>query len=185
MSSGRVGANIPAAYRAALPIEDVEIWSCTAKNARDLAETLRRQNFSATAATNLEAAVGRADIVSSATLTREPILKGIWLKPGQHLDLIGSLTPDMRKADDDVIRQARVFLDTDHAKGESGDIRIPLESGVIDEANIAGTLQDLCRHDLFRRASNNEITLFKGVATAIEDLSAAALAAPFVSEARP
>lgn len=176
VGAGRVGANVPHAYRAALPIETVEVWSRTAASARRLVAALRDAGIDASVADDLEAAVGRADIVSCATLAREPVLRGAWLKPGQHVDLIGSFTPAMREADDAVLRRARIFIDTDHAKVESGDIRIPLEAGTIAEADIAGTLAALCRDDAWPRASEREITLFKGVGTAVEDLSAAVLA---------
>jgi ornithine cyclodeaminase len=176
VGAGRVGANVPHAYRAALPIETVEVWSRTAASARRLVAALRETGIDASVAEDLEAAVGRADIVSCATLARAPVLLGAWLKPGQHVDLIGSFTPAMREADDAVLRRARIFIDTDHAKVESGDIRIPLEAGTIAEADIAGTLADLCRDDAWPRASEREITLFKGVGTAVEDLSAAVLA---------
>jgi len=176
VGAGRVGANIPHAYRAALPIEDVEVWSRTPKHAHKLAEELRTQGISAQGVTDLEAGVGRADVISCATLARDPILNGDWLKPGQHVDLIGSFTPDMREADDAVMRRASIFIDTEHAQVESGDIKVPLETSVISQADIVGTLAELCRDDLYPRASTQEITLFKGVGSAIEDLSAAILA---------
>ncbi|MER0239583.1 ornithine cyclodeaminase family protein [Fulvimarina sp. MAC8] len=176
VGAGRVGSNIAHAYRAAFPIEEVEVWSRTKKSAARLAASLSEAGIAATAVTELEDAVARADIVSCATLATEPFLKGAWLKPGQHVDLIGSFTPGMREADDEAIRRASIFIDTDHAKIESGEIRTPLETGVISEDDILGTLVDLCRNDAHPRASDDEITLFKGVGTAIEDLSAAILA---------
>lgn len=181
VGAGRVGANIPHAYRAALPIEEVTVWSRNDASARKLVGQLQEQGISASPESDLEAAVGRADIVSCATLAREPILKGDWLRPGQHVDLIGSFTPEMREADDTVMIRAHIFIDTEHAKVESGDIRIPLDTGVIGEADILGTLADLCRADAYPRQSDEEITLFKGVGSAIEDLSAAVLAWETVS----
>jgi len=182
VGAGRVGANIPQAYRAALPIEKVDVWSRTEASAHKLVEELRAQGFDASPAPDLETAVGNADVISCATLAREPILKGSWLKPGQHVDLIGSFTPEMREADDMVLRRARVFIDTEHAKVESGDIKTPLDTGVITETDIISTLAHLCRTDEYPRTSADEITLFKGVGTAIEDLSAAILALKTLSE---
>ncbi|MEN3792160.1 ornithine cyclodeaminase family protein [Fulvimarina sp. MAC3] len=176
IGSGRVGANIPHAYKAAFPIEEVEVWSRTGKSAARLAANLEEAGFAARAVEDLEKAVSRADIVSCATLATEPVLKGEWLKPGQHVDLIGSFTPGMREADDEALRRASIYIDTDHAKVESGEIKTPLETGVISDADILGTLIDLCRTDSYPRGSAEEITLFKGVGNAIEDLSAAILA---------
>lgn len=176
VGAGRVAANIPHAYRAVLPVEQVTVWNRTPANGQKLAETLRTQGINATFAPDLEDAVGRADLISCATLARKPVLEGAWLKPGQHVDLIGSFAPEMREADDEVVRRARIFLDTDHARIESGDIAIPLETGVIGEDGICGTLTDLCRDNAFPRQSAGEITLFKSVGTAVEDLSAAILA---------
>jgi ornithine cyclodeaminase len=176
VGAGRVGANLAQAYRAALPIEAVEVWSRTAASAEALAADLRAQGIPAVAAPDLQAAVGRADIVSCATLSRTPLIHGDWLRPGQHIDLIGSFTPEMREVDDVVMQRARIFLDTDHARIESGDIALPLASGAITEADIEGTLEALCRDNRHPRRGPGEITLFKGVGSAVEDLSAAILA---------
>ena len=176
VGAGRVGANLAQAYRAALPIEAVEVWSRTAASAEALAADLRAQGIPAVAAPDLQAAVGRADIVSCATLSRTPLIHGDWLRPGQHIDLIGSFTPEMREVDDAVMQRARISLDTDHARIESGDIALPLASGAITEADIEGTLEALCRDNRHPRRGPGEITLFKGVGSAVEDLSAAILA---------
>jgi ornithine cyclodeaminase/alanine dehydrogenase-like protein (mu-crystallin family) len=176
VGAGRVGSNIPHAYQAVLPIDEVEVWSNTHAKAQQLADALMSEGINAVCTTDLEAAVGRADIISCATLARDPIIKGEWLKPGQHVDLIGSFTPDMREVDDDAMRRAKIFIDTEHAKLESGDIKTPLATGVITEADIIATLDEMCRENIYPRASAEDITLFKGVGTAIEDLSAAVLA---------
>lgn len=181
VGAGRVGSNIPHAYLSVLPIEEIEVWDRYAANAERLVADLKAQGLAASQATDLQEAVGRADVISCATLAREPILMGDWLKPGQHVDLIGSFTPEMREADDTAIRRARVFIDTEHAKVESGDIRLPLEAGVIGESDILGTMTDLCRGACAGRGSDDEITLFKGVGIATEDLSAAILALETVS----
>ncbi len=177
VGAGAVAANLAGAYQAALPIEEITVWARTPASAEALVQRFVSQGINAVAAPDLEEAVAEADIISCATLARDPILKGAWLKPGQHVDLIGSFTPVMREADDEVIRRARVFIDTEHAKVESGDIATPLATGALTEDGIAGTLEALCRDDLTPRQSDEEITLFKGVGTAIEDLSAAILAA--------
>lgn len=177
VGAGAVASNLAGAYRAALPIEEITVWARTPAAAEALAQSFAAQGISAKAATDLETAVRDADVISCATLARDPILKGAWLQPGQHVDLIGSFTPEMREADDEVIRRTRLFIDTEHAKIESGDIARPLATGVIAESDLEATLETLCRDDLMPRQSETEITLFKGVGTAVEDLSAAILAA--------
>jgi ornithine cyclodeaminase len=102
-------------------------------------------------------------------------VRGAWLRPGVHLDLIGAFKPDMREADDDAMRRARVFIDTDAALAEAGDLTQTMASGVLSRDAIAGSLYTLCRGEILGRASAEEITLFKSVGSAIEDLAAAAL----------
>jgi ornithine cyclodeaminase len=135
---------------------------------------------SVTAVADLESAVRQADVVSCATLSAEPLVKGAWLKPGAHLDLVGAYTPAMRECDDAAVRRARIFVDTRAgALNEAGDIVLPITAGIIGEGDIAGDLFDLCRAAIGGRAgreSDDEITLFKSVGSAIEDLAAAALA---------
>jgi ornithine cyclodeaminase len=126
-----------------------------------------------TASDDLEAAVAGADIVSAATLTRTPLIRGAWLKPGTHVDLVGAYTPAMREADDDAIRRARIFVDTRAGMTESGDIAEPLKSGAITASDIAGDLADMARGLSEGRRNRDDITLFKSVGNAIEDLAAA------------
>jgi ornithine cyclodeaminase len=124
----------------------------------------------------LEDVVREADIVSCATLAEEPLVQGRWLKEGAHVDLVGGFTPKMREADDDAIRRARVFVDTRAgAFKEAGDIVQPLQRGVLKEADVQADLFGLCRGTEPGRQSASEITLFKSVGTAIEDLGAAML----------
>jgi ornithine cyclodeaminase len=125
-----------------------------------------------TASHDREAAITQADIVSVATLAQAPLVRGSWLKPGTHVDLVGSYTPEMREADDDAIRRARIFVDTRPGMRESGDISEPLATGIISEKDIAGDLFEIARGSVGRR-SDDEITLFKSVGHAIEDLAAA------------
>jgi ornithine cyclodeaminase/alanine dehydrogenase-like protein (mu-crystallin family) len=180
VGAGRVGSNIPYAYLSALSIEEFEIWDRSEANAERLVADLKANGHAASPAPDLRAAVTKADVITCATLAREPVVLGDWLRPGQHVDLIGSFTPEMREVDDEAMRRARVFIDTEHAKLESGDIKRPLESGVITEADILGTLTELCRGQIDGRASDDEITLFKAVGIAAEDLSAAILALEIV-----
>lgn len=126
---------------------------------------------------DLEAAVREADVISCATLSRKPLIQGAWLKPGTHIDLVGGFTPQMREADDDAVRCASVFVDTRAgALKEAGDITQPIANGALREADIRGDLFDLVRGDSAGRKTQQEITLFKSVGFALEDLAAAELA---------
>ena len=137
VGAGRVAANLADAFRAVRPIEDVTVWNINAENAERLARRLNGAGVRAAAATDLEAAVAGADIISCATLAIEPLIAGAWLRPGQHLDLIGSFRPHMREADDAAVRRARVYIDTEGALKESGDIIGPIRSGALTEGAIA------------------------------------------------
>jgi len=153
---GRVGSLLPDAYRAVLPIEHVTVWfrGC---------------------GIDLEAAVREADIVCCATLATEPVVKGEWLAPGSHLDLIGSFTPQMREADDDCFRGASLYVDTPEALVKSGELLGPMSRGVFAAHDVTGTLEALCRGEVFGRTDATRRTVFKSVGTALEDLAAAVL----------
>lgn len=174
VGAGHIGSEMPWAYRAVRPIERVLVWNPTPARAERLVDSLRKRGVDAAARGDLEAAVGEADIISCATLSTAPLIRGDWLKPGQHLDLVGSFTPDMREADDEALARCRVFIDGPAAAVESGDIKGPMASGVLKE--IAGTLYDLCGGRVEGRRSASEITLFKSVGLAVEDLAAARVA---------
>jgi ornithine cyclodeaminase len=113
--------------------------------------------------------------VSCATLATEPLVKGAWLKKGAHVDLVGAFTAKMREADDAVLTRARLYVDTRAALKEAGDLAGPLRRRVIKAGSIAGDLGALCRGTAQGRQTAHEITLFKSVGTAIEDLAAAIL----------
>lgn len=182
VGSGAIAGQLAQAYRAVLPITEIRIWSRRTSNAHKLADKLQEDNIEAQVTENLEAAVGSADIISCATLAEQPLIHGKWLVAGQHLDLIGSFTPGMREADDEAITRASVFIDTDAALQESGDILDPIKSGALGADTIAGDLHSLCRGSSSGRKTSGEITLFKSVGSAIEDLAAATLVLSNVKE---
>jgi ornithine cyclodeaminase len=175
VGAGRVGRELPAAFSAVRPIKRVLIWNRTEAPAKALAGELTSGGLEAKFVSNLEAAVAEADIISCATLSREPVVRGAWLRPGQHLDLVGAFTPEMRETDDEAMRRAKVFIDTQAATTEAGEIRMPLEAGVIGREDIRGTLYDLCAAGKMARDAH-DITIFKGVGHALEDLASAKLA---------
>jgi ornithine cyclodeaminase len=175
VGSGRVAQCVAPAICSIRDIEEIEIWSIDPVSAEAMAAQLRADGKSVEVVSDLEAAVKRADIISCATLATDPIIKGEWLQPGQHLDLIGSFTPKMREADDEAVRRSRVYIDVDGALKETGDIIDPIRSGALTEDGICGDLAKLCKEEAKGRQSDEEITLFKAVGTALEDLAAAKL----------
>lgn len=176
VGAGRVASLIPDAYRAVREIRKIRIWDVDPGLAMGLAESLRARGMDAEQVDDLEAAVSESDIVSCATLATRPLIQGDWLRPGMHLDLIGSFTPDMREADDGCFLRSEVYVDTDEAVKKSGDLLGPIQSGALQPSRIRATLSQLCRDPGRGRRNDQEITLFKAVGTALEDLAAASLA---------
>ncbi|NNF03779.1 MAG: ornithine cyclodeaminase family protein, partial [Rhodothermales bacterium] len=125
---------------------------------------------------DLDEAVSRADIVSCATMSQEPLLRSAAVRPGTHVDLVGAYRPDMREADSDLVRKAEVFVDTRRgALSEAGDLAIPVREGVFHPSDVRGDLSDLSSGRHPGRRSADEVTLFKSVGHALEDLVAASL----------
>jgi len=176
IGAGVLAPHVIRAHAAVRPIKRVTLWNRTRGHAVSLAFGLAVTGMEATVSDDLEAAVADADIVSCATLASEPVIRGKWLKPGTHVDLIGGFTPKMREADDDTIRRSRVYVDTRAgAFKEAGDIVIPLRRRLIGRKDIGGDLFELCRGKAKGRTSDDQITLFKSVGSAIADLAAAML----------
>jgi len=173
VGAGAMSPFLARAHAAVRPIADIRIWNRTPANAEKAAETLRKDGLGAIATDDLDAALGWADIISSATISTEPLVKGARLRPGTHVDLVGGFTPDMREADDDAITRARVFVDTRAgATKEAGDIVQPLKSGLLKPGGIVADLHELARGEKAGRKGPDEITLFKSVGAALEDLAA-------------
>lgn len=175
VGAGRVARLLPAAWRAVRPIEHVTVWARREDQAHALAAQWQAEGFSARATTDLPGACAAADIVSCATLSTEPVVRGEWLPPGVHLDLIGSFTPAMREADDACFANARLFVDTDEALQKSGDLLVPMQHGVFRADEVRGTLTTLCKGVATGRKGATERTVFKSVGSALEDLAAAVM----------
>ncbi len=164
------------AHAAVRPIRQVKVWNHRRERAGALAAELTLPGISLAVTEDLEAAVRDADIISCAMLSAKPLVKGAWLKPGSHLDLVGAFNPAMRESDDDCVARARLFVDTrGGALKEGGDIVQPMADGLIDRSDIEADLFDLCRGTVKVTRQSGDITLFKSVGTAIEDLAAAML----------
>jgi len=176
VGAGALAPHLVRAHCAVRPISKVTLWNRTRSRAVSTAFALSAAGLQPEIADDLEAAVREADIVSCATLSSEPLVRGAWLKKGAHVDLVGAFTPKMRESDDAAVRRARIYVDTRAgAPKEAGDIAIPLKRKVIKARDIQGDLFDLCRGKVKGRRRQDEITLFKSVGTAIEDLAAAIL----------
>jgi ornithine cyclodeaminase len=176
VGAGRLAPWMVRAHVALRPaLREVQVWARRHDAAQTLAAQLREEGFAAQALAHLEAAVRRADIVCCATTSTTPLVHGDWLAPGTHLDLVGGFRPDMREVDDAVLARSTIVVDTRAALAEAGDLVQPLARGVIDESRIAGDLADLLAGRIAGRSDAAQLTLFKSVGTALEDLAAAQL----------
>lgn len=173
VGAGALSRFLAQAHSAVRPIREIRIWNRTPANAAKAAADLCALGLNAAATENLDEALGWADIVSAATISTAPLVAGARLKPGTHVDLVGGFTPGMREADDEAIRRARVYVDTRAgATKEAGDIVQPLASGVLAADAIVADLHELARGQKLGRERAEEITLFKSVGAALEDLAA-------------
>ena len=176
VGAGALAEHLVEAHTAVRPIEEVVIWNRSPDKAAAMAAHFAGRAFTARATDDLDAALETADVVTAATMSSTPLISGARLKPGAHVDLVGGYTPVMREADDVAITRARVFVDTRAgACKEAGDLTQPIAAGILAPEAIVGELAELCRGTVGGRASDEEITLFKSVGTALEDLVAARL----------
>lgn len=164
LGAGALAPYVVEAHLAARPsLKRVLVWNRTAARGRDLAGALQAKGIAAEWAGDLEAAIRQADIVSAATGSNEPLIKGAWLKPGTHVDLIGGWRLDMREADDAAVAGACVFTDQRHGCFRSGDIAGPIAAGLMTEKDVLADLFDLSQGRHPGRRSPEEITLYKNI----------------------
>jgi alanine dehydrogenase len=176
VGTGRLAPYMARAHCHERNVSRLRIWGRSGVGAQTLAQMLRDEGLPAQAVDDLELAVREADIVSCATTATAPIVHGAWLQPGCHLDLVGGFRRSMREADDAAVARSRVYVDTfAGALAEAADIVEPLERGVIAREDVQGELAQLVAGEVAGRSSPAEITLFKSVGTALEDLAAARL----------
>ncbi|MGB3281197.1 MAG: ornithine cyclodeaminase [Pseudorhodobacter sp.] len=168
VGAGTVATSMISAYRSAFAGAEFSVWGRNPVSTKSFADA---QGI--TPVQDLEAAVRDADIICTATMSKEPLLRGEWLQPGQHLDLIGAYKPDMREVDDDAMTRARLFVDsratTVHHIGE---IMAPITSGAISEGHIAADFYDLAKGS-FARRTEDELTIAKNGGGAHLDLMTA------------
>ena len=174
IGTGALSVNLIKAHAAVRPLTHVYIWGRDKSKAEGICESLLNENFKIEAISEIEEKIGEVDIISCATLSENPLVFGKYLVPGQHIDLVGAYKPNMREADNEAIQKATLFLDS-MATGlkESGDIAIPINTGIIGESDIQDDLFGLCSGKSKGRTKASEITLFKSVGHALEDLTAA------------
>jgi ornithine cyclodeaminase len=173
IGTGALSINLIRAHAAVRPIKEVYVWGRNLEKAKQICSKLQRETYNCQIATTIEEIIGKVDIVSCATLSKKPLVFGKHLRAGQHIDLIGAYKKDMREADDEVITRSSVFVDTLDGLHESGDIAIPMANGILSKETIQGNLFSLCQEQAKGRTHDGQITVFKSVGHALEDLVAA------------
>ena len=180
IGTGRVARQLVAAHCSVRPIEEVRIWGRNALHAEDAADAASQATgIRCVCVPDVETGAAGADIISSATPAEKPLLRGSWVAPGTHVDLVGAYRPTMCEADAELIGKAgQVFVDTiEGAKDEAGDLIQATRAGTFSFDEIAGDMYRMSSRDASLRNDPGEITLFKSVGTALQDLAAAQLCA--------
>ena len=170
VGAGTVARSMVQAYSSAFHDARFTVWNRSPAAARAMAASLP----DVTATEDLAAAVRKADIICTATMSQSPLIKGEWLRPGTHLDLIGAYRPDMREVDDEALRRASIYVDSRATTIEHiGELKDPIARGVISDADVRADFYDIAAGD-YRRQSKTEITLAKNGGGAHLDLMTAA-----------
>lgn len=177
VGTGALAPYLVRAHAAVRPLQRVLVWGRDRAKAAMLCGQLSDLGVPVEVAEELDQAVPQADIISCATLSRQPLVMGQWLRQGAHVDLVGGFTPQMREADDTAISRSVVYVDTrEGALKEAGDLTQPIAAGILTPETVRGDLADLARNRIAGRTEARAITLFKSVGTALSDLAAAELA---------
>ncbi|KAK7391318.1 hypothetical protein VNO78_19732 [Psophocarpus tetragonolobus] len=180
VGAGALAPHLIRAHLSAVPtLRKVIIWNRTVEKATTLAQKLSQSEefagVSFEGSGSLDEVVTLGDIVSCATNSETPLVKGEWLKSGAHLDLVGSFKHSMMECDDEAIRRGKVFVDNEAALVEAGELVGAFDRGVIKRDEIGGCLVELVRGDILGRSSSEQITVFKSVGSAVVDMLAAQL----------
>lgn len=177
IGTGAMAPELIKAHATIRPIKKVFVWGRNYEKAIQVQIALQNQPFEIQAVKTINSIISKVAIISCATFSETPLVLGDYLVPGQHVDLVGSFKPDMREADDSVIHRSKLYVDViEGATKETGDLVIPLKTGLISIEDIQGDLFSLCRAEIVGRNNNHSITCFKSVGYALEDLAAAKLA---------
>lgn len=173
VGTGKLAPMVIEAHASVRPIKRVMIWGRNASKAEAIAQAYATR-FTTEVVDDLAVAVAQADIVSCVTLSTQPLIKGEWLTPGTHLDLIGAFRPQMRETDAECLSRAAVFVDTyAGAQGEAGDILQAIDEGAFRFEDIQAELAEVLSGAKPGRTADDTITLFKSVGASLEDLAAA------------
>lgn len=174
VGTGKLAPVMAHAHCSGRDVQRLLIWGRNAEKARSLALKLRREALPAEVATDLQIAVEQSHIVCCATTATSPVVQGAWLAMGTHVDLVGAFKKTMREVDDAAVSRSRVYVDTyAGAMAEAADLIEPIERGVIRRSDVLAELSELVSGAVAGRRDYEDITLFKSVGTAIEDLAAA------------
>ncbi len=175
IGTGYLAPHLIEAHASVRPIKKVQIWGRNFEKAKNLSAYFNEHPFDVEPVQDIEIGIRNADIISAATMSETPLIKGMYLQAGQHIDLVGSYLPTLREADDEVIKRSTIYVDNlEGACKETGDILIPIQTGVLKKDNIEADLFKICKGTrTFLRKGNDEITLFKSVGHALEDLATA------------
>jgi ornithine cyclodeaminase len=181
VGTGRLAPHMAIAHCMVRPIEKISIWGRHSQSIAQTTKALREEGLPEHIAIieshDLLQSAQQADIICCATTSKEPLIFHDWIKPGTHIDLVGGFRPDMREVDDALMCHAQIFVDTfEGTLAEAGDLIQPLQQGLITRDAVRAELADLTAHRHAGRGNNDDITVFKSVGTAIEDLCAASLA---------
>lgn len=175
VGAGGLSWHVVAAHRAARPsLEIVRIWNRTVQRSQELAAQLRQEGLAAEAVDDLDAAVAEADIVSCVTMSEQPLVMGRHLKPGAHLDLIGSYLPTMRECDTEAITRGRVFVNTRRGIENAGELVHAVEHGRFRWEDIVADAAELCNERRPGRTGADNITVYKNIGGGQFDLFTAA-----------
>ncbi len=177
IGTGTLAPYMVRAYCATRPaLTRVRLWGRDASRAQAMAGLLTDEGLPVEVCANIAEAVAASHIICAATTARAPVIEGAWLSAGTHVDLVGSFTPEMREADDDVMRLSRIVVDSfDASLVEAGDLVSPMARGVVAREQVVAELRDLVTGAQVGRTSSEQITLFKSVGLALEDLAAASI----------
>ncbi|MEM9713596.1 MAG: ornithine cyclodeaminase family protein [Actinomycetota bacterium] len=175
VGTGVLAPNVARAHSAVRPIGSIEIWGRRAVRSEAVAAQLRDEGYPAVAVDDLSTAVARADVVSCVTGSTEPLVRGVWLGAGTHVDLVGSFAPGMRESDDEVVRRGDVFVDTRAGALLAGDLSQPIDAGVLGVDDVCADLAELVRGEHPGRTEHRAITVVKSAGSAAADLAATRL----------
>jgi len=176
IGTGNLAPHLIKAHCKVRDYSKILIWGRNKVKAKKMARTLDILDRETMVMNDLKEALNVADVISCATLSKRPLIMGDWIKPGQHFDLVGAFTPEMAEVDSQTIAMSKVVVDTyEGALSESGELITALKEGHIKNKHILSDLRELVLGEKNIRNHSNDITLFKSVGTALEDLAAAEL----------